>query len=246
MKYGDLTYLEIRKAAAAGWLAIVPTGCTEQQGPHLPVDFDSWLAERVCLAASARALHDFGIESVVLPTLPFGPTPEHRNFESGFIDLPQELHVKVMYAVLSSLADQGFKSIVVWQGCGQHQLTRVVVKFNEDYKGSSKACIPEQPYSAIWKQLGYGHIPGGHADSFATSIALHLRPELVKREEIVNPNNEEVDWSNPSLDFAEYSRTGVIGDPTQASEAIGERVWEELIKEVAKLFKHLYVNQIGT
>ena len=45
MRYGDLTYLEIRERADTGCLAVVPTGCTEQQGPHLPVDLDTWLAE---------------------------------------------------------------------------------------------------------------------------------------------------------------------------------------------------------
>ena len=29
MKYGDLTYEEIREKAGQGWLAIVPAGCTE-------------------------------------------------------------------------------------------------------------------------------------------------------------------------------------------------------------------------
>jgi len=45
MRYGDLTYEEIREGARQGWLAIVPTGCTEQQGPHLTVDFDTWFVE---------------------------------------------------------------------------------------------------------------------------------------------------------------------------------------------------------
>ena len=55
MKYGELTYEEISIAAEQGWLAVVPTGCTEQQGPHLPVDFDTWFAGQVCLAASDKA-----------------------------------------------------------------------------------------------------------------------------------------------------------------------------------------------
>ena len=49
MRYGDLTYVQIRDCASQGWLVIVPTGCTEQQGPHLPVDFDTWFAERLCI-----------------------------------------------------------------------------------------------------------------------------------------------------------------------------------------------------
>ena len=67
MRYGDLTYLEIRERASAGWLAIVPTGCTEQQGPHLPVDFDTWLAETICLAGAQRAAEQYDVQALVLP-----------------------------------------------------------------------------------------------------------------------------------------------------------------------------------
>ena len=52
MRYGDLTYEQIRDCASRGWLAIVPTGCTEQQGPHLPVDFGTWFAENPCVAGA--------------------------------------------------------------------------------------------------------------------------------------------------------------------------------------------------
>ena len=59
-KFTDYTCLEIKELIEAGCLAIVPTGCTEQQGPHLPVDFDTWFAEAVALEAARHALpyHD--------------------------------------------------------------------------------------------------------------------------------------------------------------------------------------------
>lgn len=75
MRYGDLTYEEIQERASQDSLAIVPTGCTEQQGPHLPVDFDTWSVEQVCLAASEKAASDFEVQSLVLPVTPFDPTP---------------------------------------------------------------------------------------------------------------------------------------------------------------------------
>ena len=75
MRYGDLTYEEIRERAVQGWLAVVPTGCTEQQGPHLPVDIDTWFVEHVSWAASEKASFDHGVRSLVLPAIPFGPTP---------------------------------------------------------------------------------------------------------------------------------------------------------------------------
>lgn len=240
MKYGDLTYLEIREAVESGCLAIIPTGCTEQQGPHLPVDFDTWFAEKVCLAGSGKALEEFGLRSLVLPALPFGPTPEHRNFGSGYIDLPQSLHEEVIYEVLSSMADQGFTSIVVWRGCGQHDLSQAIRRFNTKYEDRSKAVQPNMPYSRIWNRLGFEQLPGGHADSFATSVAFYLRPESVRRARIKNPNNRPVDWGDPHLDLSDYSSTGVIGDPTQGSKEIGEKLWEALVEEAAEIFRESF------
>jgi creatinine amidohydrolase len=52
-------------------------------------------------------------------------------------------------------------------------------------------------------------------------LALHLRPEAVRRERIADPHNDRVDWDDPDLDFGRYSSTGVIGRPTVASAALG-------------------------
>ncbi len=239
MKFGDQTYQEIRAAAERGAVAIVPTGCTEQQGPHLPVDFDTWFAEQLCIAASTSVRQTHAIESLVLPALPFGPTPEHRNYGSGYIDLPQELHEAVLLKVLESLAEQGFRQIIIWRGCGQHDLRRIVGQFNASFRGRAKAYHPEQPYSAIWERVGRADVPGGHADSFATSIALHLRPQSVRKEMIPEPETADIDWGDPMLDFAAYSSTGVIGDPTAASAELGARLWQELVGEVSDIISEV-------
>src|SRR5215469_16766762 len=115
MKYGDLTYQEIAERIAAGWLALVPAGCTEQQGPHLPVDFDTWFAEKLLLSASEEMARQYGVESLVLPALPLGPTREHRSFGAGYLDVPVAVHDAVLEAVLESLAAQGFQRILIWR-----------------------------------------------------------------------------------------------------------------------------------
>src|SRR6266700_3548752 len=115
--FSDLTYLEIRERAAQDWLTIIPSGCTEQQGPHLSVDFDSWFSEVLMIAAAETAAQEYGIQALVLPAMPFGPTPEHRNFGSGFIDIPVALHNALVEAILASLVTQGFKRMVLWRGC---------------------------------------------------------------------------------------------------------------------------------
>lgn len=237
MHYGDMTYQEIHEQASQGWLAIVPTGCTEQQGPHLPVNFDTWFVEQVCLAASEKAERDFGVHSLVLPVMPFGPTPEHRNYGSGYIDIPKEQHEELVFAILKSLAEQGFQRIVVWRGCGQHDLRNTVSQFNRRYRRKTRAYLPGHSYHDIWCRIGDPANPGGHADAFATSIALYLRPKAVRIEKISNPHNEEVDWSDPNLDFSRYSTTGVIGNPTQASAELGVKLWEAVVEEVAVVLK---------
>jgi creatinine amidohydrolase len=236
MRFGDLTYEEIHERARQGSIAIVPTGCTEQQGPHLPVDNDTWFAEQLTLAASDKCEREFGVHSLVLPVMPFGPTPEHRSYASGYVDVPQELHERLVNSVLESLAGQGFGRIVVWRGCGQHDLRRTIERFNETQGNRARALLPELPYDEIMQGIA-PKIPGGHADTFTTSIAMFLRPSAVRRDRISKPHSLEPHWADPHLDFKRYSSTGVIGDPTRASDELGARLWEALIPEVASFLK---------
>ncbi len=233
VRFGDCTYREIRERARADWLAIVPTGCTEQQGPHLPVDFDTWFVEAVTEAAAERAARKFGVGALVLPAVPFGPTPEHRNYGSGYVDIPLDLYDALVASVLRSLAAQGFRRIVVWRGCGGHDLRGVVERLNKEWGKEVRVFLPDLPYHEIWCQIGDPSVPGGHADSFATSICLYLRPGAVRLEEIANVRHPPVDWDDPHLDFARYSASGVIGDPTHASAELGARLWDAVVESVA-------------
>lgn len=241
-RFGSLTFCEIRECVEASWLAVLPTGCTEQQGPHLPVDFDSWLAETLCLAATEEAAQSYNVQALVLPVIPFGPTPEHRNYGSGYIDVPQQTHAALVDAVLESLASQGFTRIVIWRGCGQHNLGRVVREFNEARPGKARAFQVDPPFHRIWCEVGDPAVSGGHADSLATSLALFLRPDCVRRDRIACPDQNPVDWDDPDLDFARYSTSGVIGDPTHASAERGERLWQALVAETAIVLRDIAVS----
>jgi creatinine amidohydrolase len=243
MKYGDLTYLEIKEAAAADWIVLIPTGCTEQQGPHLPVDFDTWLAEELCLAASRRAAAEHEVLSLVLPALPFGPTPEHRGFGAGFIDLPQELHEGVVAASLKSLIDQGFKRFILWRGCGRHRLQTMVQDLLANAAEDIRIFIPSMPYKRIWAELGDPGVETAHADAFATSIALHQRAEAVRQDEIRRPEFSTPDWSDPDVNLVDYSDTGSIGDPSMASAELGEKLWQASVRELTALIRDF--NQKG-
>jgi creatinine amidohydrolase len=177
------------------------------------------------------------VRALVLPALPFGPTPEHRAYGSGYVHLPRALHDAVVLSVLESLAEQGFRRIVVWRGCGGHVLDQAVKRFNASQEGRCSAALPEMPYHDIWCQVGDPDVPGGHADSFATSLSLYLRPALVKSALIRDPHSAPVEWGDPELDFSRYSASGVIGDPTHASAELGRRLWAVVVERVAATFQ---------
>ena len=239
MKYGEMTFQQVKDAARKGWLVILPAGCTEQQGPHLTVDWDTWFAERVCLDASERAQRVYRVHSLVLPALPFGPTPEHRNFGGGYVDIPTDLHEALVFQTLKSMVDQGFTKMVVWRGCGGHDLRQAVAQFNKEFNDRARAYLPAHPFNEIWHRLGDPAVPGGHADSFATSIAMYLRPESVIEANIPQKSSRPVDWNDTNLDFARYSDTGVVGDASQASMELGQKLWEAVLDEVSAMIRDI-------
>ncbi|AIQ17767.1 creatininase [Paenibacillus sp. FSL H7-0357] len=243
VEYGKLTFLEIKEKAAEGYLAIIPTGCTEQQGPHSTVDFDTWLATELSIEAAQQAKLRYGVKSLVIPTIPFGPTPEHRSFGYGFIDIPQKLYEDVIYAVLTSLVDQGFRQLVIFRGCGGHLLGNVAVRFNQEYEGKAKVDIPHHPFHEIWCRHADPDIPGGHADSFTTSLGLYKHPEDIREAQIFNPGSSEPEWDDPNLDFGKYSTTGVIGDPTHASRDLGEKLWNGSVEAIAAMLQEIALAQ---
>ena len=69
----------------------------------------------------------------------------------------------------------------------------MVEHFNTQ-QGHARALLPELPFHAIWCRLADAQVAGGHADSFTTSMMLHLRPDAVRQDRIVNPQSQEPDW----------------------------------------------------
>src|SRR5256885_1748200 len=54
-EYNKLTWPEMNDAIEQGKVVLLPTGSTEQHGPHLPLDTDIFLAESVCRELARRA-----------------------------------------------------------------------------------------------------------------------------------------------------------------------------------------------
>ena len=229
MRYTDLTHEELRDLVPQVRAVFIPLGCTEQQGPHLPTDFDTWMITRLCQDIANRLQQEHGELVLVMPTLAFGPTPEHVGFGFGYVNLRQSTHEAVVEEVLESLATQGFGKLIVWRGCGQHDLRLVIDRFNASHQG----CVAYQPvidYESVSQRAFGRQVAGGHADSLATSIRLHLDREGVRLDRVRMPTLQPFDWRR-DIDFSSVSDTGVVGDPTQASAEAGAMVWKLCVGE---------------
>lgn len=125
---------------------------------------------------------------------------------------------------------------MIWRGCGGHDLRDVVQHFNASAQDGAHAWLPDPPYHAIWCRLSDPSVPGGHADSFTTSICMYLRPEVVRTDRIAAPTDQTpVNWDDPNLDFSRSSPSGVIGDPTHASAELGAVLWEACVDAVVEV-----------
>ncbi len=231
MNFIDYTWEELRRLSPSVSCVFVPLGCVEQQGPHLTVGFDARMITRLC-ADIASELKSQGVQALVMPTLPFGPTPEHRGFGQGYVNLRQATHEAVVEDILESLVEQGFGRLLVWRGCGQHNLANVVDRFNLEHP-AAHAWQPVLHYGAIAEEV-LGQVPGGHADSFATSVCLYLDRSQVREGEIRRPEMRPFEWSD-SVDFAAISNTGVIGDPTHSSAEAGARLWQRCVQSAVEM-----------
>lgn len=152
-----------------------------------------------------------------------GPTPDHRSFGAGYLNVPAALQDQMVIAIADSLIDQGFRHLVIWRGCGQHDQRQAVDDLSQRHP-AAHVLLPTQPFNDIWCRIGDASVPGGHADSFTTAIALARRPDAVRTDRVPGPSRAP-DWQAPDLDFGRYSDSGVIGDPRHATAELGHQLW---------------------
>ena len=93
----------------------------------------------------------------------------------------------------------------------------------------------------IWRRMGDPRDPGGHTDSFTTSLALYRHPGRVHIDRIPGLSKEP-DWLDPDLDFSKYSTSGVIGDARYASAELGSLLWAACVEAMVSLLGEVVVH----
>jgi creatinine amidohydrolase len=244
--FASMTWPEVNEAVKQRRVVLIPVGAIEQHGPHLPVDVDNVIATSVCETAAARA-----------PDLLVCMPPVHYGFNDHNMDFPGTISIKMAHFVdycfdlAASLVTQGFRRILLVNGHGSNgPLCELAARrVTNETEG---LCASMNHWKIAWgtiaELLEGGPYAASHACEWETSEYLHLRPELVKRDEIrdeVAANRGGPSWLYASISaespvrFMNYwsrmSESGVNGTPSFATAEKGKKMVEATIASLLKI-----------
>ncbi|MFC6867019.1 mycofactocin biosynthesis peptidyl-dipeptidase MftE [Haloechinothrix salitolerans] len=196
--------------AGRAMVLAVPVGATEQHGPHLPLDTDTTIATELCHRLARRVP---GI--VVAPPIPYGSSGEHADFD-GTLSIGQQALRTVLIELIRS-ADR-FNGTVFVNGHGGnlHPLGDAV----SELRTEGRRVLAWSPT---------GPADDSHAGHTETSVMLHLRPDDVALDRAVPGVTEPLPELIEALrtqGVKAVSPTGILGDPTRATAAVGELALE--------------------
>jgi creatinine amidohydrolase len=235
------------RSAAAGSLAVLPIGATEQHGPHLPTGTDVLAVEAVSREAAAQVPDDVPV--IVTPTLPFGSSHHHFVF-GATLSLSTETYYRVLCDLTESLITDGFTRIFLVNGHGgNHELAQLAAR---DMALRHPVKVAAGSYwNVAWKELvaaeaHRGRRLPGHAGDFETSMMLSVRPDLVPADRPHRDGEFETDPSGAQAAYRDERHgwwrdiNGFTDSPDRGSAANGARFRAAIVAGLARAFVEFY------
>lgn len=218
---------------------LIPVGHIEQHGYHLPLNVDM-----ICINAVAQGTaNSEPQQAYALPVMPYGVST-HRTAFAGTLNAGGRAFEDFYLAVLDTLIERGFTRFYLLSGHGGNSsfLVNVVKYAGERHLNAFIATaflyLSGPQGVAALEALRDSKIGGmGHACELETALMLHLAPELVHMErvvdeiEFISTPSYYMDWveggalvANPP--WEDDSRTGAYGAGSVATAEKG-RIWLE-------------------
>ncbi|WP_395308199.1 mycofactocin biosynthesis peptidyl-dipeptidase MftE [Mycobacterium sp. AMU20-3851] len=213
---GSLTSSGLLGTSAVGHPAlIVPLGSTEQHGPHLPLDTDTRIATAVARAAAAR----LGADWLLAPALGYGASGEHEGF-AGTVSIGTQA-LRLLLLEYGRSACNWAPRLVFVNGHGG----------NVEALAEAVALLRAEGRDVGWTSCMVAGADA-HAGHTETSVLLHISPDVVRSEAVVAGNSAPLADLMPALragGVAAVSAVGILGDPTTATAADGQRYFADMV-----------------
>ena len=263
--YGKMTWPETKEAAAQKRVALLPTGCVEDHGPHLPLDVDVLLPETICERVGAT-IPD---ECVVVPTVAHGYDPHHLDFP-GVTHVDGHVFIRYLVDICKSLIHHGFERVIILNGHGSNTaFTEVAARL---------AVIETDGAGLVYAMNHWGiaevrkvvaelrdspHGGMAHGGEFETSLYLAIDPENVYMDkaaaeippamplslggwiDLVAGRPEGANDAAAMPYWSTFSKTGIRGDPTVATAEKGEKFMAAAVRGLAQMVRDLRALEVG-
>lgn len=231
----ELTWTEVRDAIKAGKTTVIlPTGGTEQNGPHMVLGKHNFIIRHTS-EQIARRLGNALVAPVVayVPEGNLDPPSGHMRYP-GAITLPNEHYMKLLEYAARSFKVNGFTDIVFIGDSGGNQagMKTVAEMLNQEWAaGGVRIHFVPEYYSgtgfADWlmTQGEKKEDIGSHAGITDTSQLLAVEPRHIRQDKLANRGG--------------FEGSGVSGNPTRASAAYGRKGLELKIETTVRRVKEL-------
>ncbi|MDX2113227.1 MAG: creatininase family protein [Alphaproteobacteria bacterium] len=212
----DLTWMEIRERMDGGAkTVIIPTGGTEQNGPHLAVGKHNFIVRQTAGDIARRLGHV--LVAPVIAYVPEGrihPPEGHMQFP-GTISIRSEVLELVLEDAARSFKQHGFTTIALIgdHGGSQEAQKKVAEKLSREWQKSGVTVVHVSDYydSANGQEKWARGIqlkdanPTAHGGYFDSSELLAIKPDAVRKDKFAARGE------------ADYLATGAMGDSTDAN-----------------------------
>lgn len=185
-----LPYLSWTEIAAlpdpANTVIVLPTGATEQHGPHLPCAVDTIISAGVIGHALARLPPE--VPAFAMAPITYGKSEEHLHFP-GTITLTGETLLATMIEIAESVYRAGFRKLLIVNGHGGQPQVMEIMAREMRLRHGDHIVVPQSTWrlpNVAGRYLADREkklaMHAGHAE---TAIMLALAPDTVHMERAV-------------------------------------------------------------
>jgi len=255
MLLNELTWTDVRELLKNNPVVIVPTGSTEQHGPHLPLMVDIASAYEVAKAVGKKT------GALVTPPLNFGYSEMWDTFP-GTISFKNDTFKAAISDIAHSLIRGGFRKILFLNGHNpnlpvlQEVLLNLIDRFEDEgvmISVGSYFLMAKEEYD----EIGDNFRDGTHANELETSFLLHLRPELVKMDRMKGWGDKYecrmiISYEGGAMTATRGPQSsdteiqGTFGNPELASAERGKRYFETAVEKISTFVDDMREGRIST